>query len=69
MSSDLCSPHRELAISQRDTNYYDFLNEEMTQKKVLQTVSHYWEAHISKQWNSTDSCESSAGPLLVYPQQ
>ncbi|KAG6836107.1 hypothetical protein H0H93_011334, partial [Arthromyces matolae] len=46
-----------IAISQRDHNYYDFLNDPLTKSSIAQTVQTYWEKNIrtSKYWESTPS--------------
>ncbi|KAG6811627.1 hypothetical protein H0H92_006496 [Tricholoma furcatifolium] len=44
-----------IAISQRDMNYYDFLNESTTKQSIARAVQEYWGKHIrnSSYWEST----------------
>ncbi|KAF5382611.1 hypothetical protein D9615_002969 [Tricholomella constricta] len=44
-----------VGISQRDNNYYEFLNEPTTYKAIASAVQGYWEEKIrnSKHWEST----------------
>ncbi|KAJ3716977.1 D123-domain-containing protein [Lentinula raphanica] len=41
-----------LGICQRDTNYYDFLNQSETRSKVLQTVVEFWTNKIRPKWQA-----------------
>ncbi|KAF7978491.1 hypothetical protein HWV62_45635 [Athelia sp. TMB] len=41
-----------LGISQRDTNYYDFLNEPQTCRKITTAIKEFWETHIHGKWAS-----------------
>ncbi|KAJ7134571.1 D123-domain-containing protein [Mycena epipterygia] len=41
-----------LGISQRDTNYYDFLNDEPTRAGIISSVRDLWEAHIRPKWDA-----------------
>ncbi|KAJ7095917.1 D123-domain-containing protein [Mycena belliarum] len=43
-----------LGISQRDTNYYDFLNDEPTQARIVFTVRNFWETNIRARWDAPD---------------
>ncbi|KAG1898122.1 D123-domain-containing protein [Suillus fuscotomentosus] len=42
---------RLIGISQRDTNFYDFMNEPQTQSKILETLWHFWEDKIKSKWH------------------
>ncbi|KAG2096524.1 D123-domain-containing protein [Suillus discolor] len=42
---------RLIGISQRDTNFYDFMNEPQTQNKVLETLQRFWEDKIKSKWH------------------
>ncbi|KAJ7784611.1 D123-domain-containing protein [Mycena metata] len=39
-----------LGISQRDTNYYDFLNDEPTRSGIISSVRTFWETRIQTKW-------------------
>ncbi|KAJ4000380.1 D123-domain-containing protein [Lentinula boryana] len=39
-----------LGISQRDTNYYDFLNDPNTHSKVMNTTTEFWKTKIQPKW-------------------
>ncbi|KAJ6619454.1 D123-domain-containing protein [Mycena sp. CBHHK59/15] len=41
-----------LGISQRDTNYYDFLNDEPTKARIVSSVRGFWETHIKPKWGT-----------------
>lgn len=41
-------------ISQRDMNHYEFLTEESTKDKILESVSNFWEAEIKDKWDAQD---------------
>ncbi|KAJ7459811.1 D123-domain-containing protein [Mycena latifolia] len=41
-----------LGISQRDTNYYDFLNDEATRTGIVSTVRDFWETRIRPRWDA-----------------
>lgn len=45
-----------VGISQRDTNYYDFLNDPDTQSKIMNTVVTFWKNKIQPQWTAEASC-------------
>ncbi|KAJ6559239.1 D123-domain-containing protein [Mycena vulgaris] len=40
-----------LGISQRDTNYYDFLNDVPTRARIVSTVRAFWETNIKPKWD------------------
>jgi len=42
---------RLIGISQRDTNFYDFMNEPQTQSKILETLQRFWEDKIKSEWH------------------
>ncbi|KAI0062934.1 D123-domain-containing protein [Artomyces pyxidatus] len=44
-----------LGISQRDDNYYDFLNDPATQSKIATSVHAYWLTQIHPKWTATAS--------------
>jgi len=43
-----------LGISQRDTNYYDFLNDEPTRLGIISSVRAFWETQIKPKWDSPE---------------
>jgi hypothetical protein len=45
------------AISQRDQNHYDFLNEDATQVKIVDTISAMWDSKIRHAWDMTRDCK------------
>ena len=50
------APSLLLGISQRDTNYYDFLNESTAQTNITTSVKQFWETNIKLTWESTGDC-------------
>jgi D123 protein len=45
-------------ISQRgDANYYEFLNEPETQRKIVSSFVAYWTAHVKPKWTGPASCK------------
>jgi len=44
-----------VGISQRDMNYYEFLNEPETQSKIVSCFGAYWAAHIKPKWTGPSS--------------
>jgi hypothetical protein len=50
-----------LGISQRDTNYYGFLNEPGTQREIVSSFVEYWTAHVKPKWPTTTTT-AAAGP-------
>ncbi|KAG1864544.1 D123-domain-containing protein [Suillus tomentosus] len=42
---------RLIGISQRDTNFYDFMNEPQTQNKIVETLQRFWEDKIKSDWH------------------
>ncbi|KAJ4482201.1 D123-domain-containing protein [Lentinula aciculospora] len=44
-----------LGISQRDTNYYEFLNDSETHSKIMNTVVEFWRNKIQQQWKAEAS--------------
>jgi len=44
-----------VGISQRDTNYYEFLNEPSTQRKIVSSFVAYWTAHVKPKWTGPPS--------------
>jgi hypothetical protein len=49
-----------LGISQRDANYYEFLNEPATQGKIVESFVTCWTTHVKPKWTGPTSCASSA---------
>lgn len=45
-------------ISQRDMNHYEFLNEESTRDKIIDSVTKFWETEIRDKWAGSD-CKPS----------
>ncbi|KAG2145868.1 D123-domain-containing protein [Suillus clintonianus] len=43
--------NRLIGISQRDTNFYDFMNEPETQQKIAETLKRFWEEDVKSQWH------------------
>ncbi|KAJ7147470.1 D123-domain-containing protein [Mycena crocata] len=41
-----------LGISQRDTNYYDFLNDEPTKAGIVSSIRGFWETNIRTKWDA-----------------
>ncbi|KAH8998686.1 D123-domain-containing protein [Lactarius akahatsu] len=44
-----------VGISQRDTNYYEFLDEPETQRKILSSFIAHWAAHVQPKWTGPAS--------------
>lgn len=44
-------------ISQRDVNYYDFLNDPDTKAGILTAVAEFWQTKIKSQWSANEDCE------------
>jgi hypothetical protein len=44
-------------ISQRDSNYYDFLNEPATRGQIVTAVERFWQTNIKGNWESSGDCE------------
>ncbi|KAF8635993.1 hypothetical protein AX15_000155 [Amanita polypyramis BW_CC] len=42
--------NRLLGVTQRDTNYYDFLNEPETRENITTTMMQYWETKVKTRW-------------------
>jgi len=42
-----------LGISQRDSNYYDFLNEPATRGQIVTAVERFWQTNIKGNWESS----------------
>ncbi|KAF9454732.1 D123-domain-containing protein [Macrolepiota fuliginosa MF-IS2] len=45
---------RLIGISQRDMNHYEFLTEESTRAKIINTVTEFWESEIKDRWVGSD---------------
>lgn len=43
-------------FSQRDTNYYEFWNQEETNMKVTSTVEEFWAQNIRDKWSGQQDC-------------
>ena len=52
-------------ISQRDTNYYEFLNESGTQRKIVSSFVAYWTTHVKPRWTGPTSCKFAILPSLT----
>ncbi len=48
--------HSDAGIAQRDTNYYDFLNDPETEEKIVTTLIEYWESKIVPRCKANDDC-------------
>ncbi|KAF5360359.1 hypothetical protein D9756_004749 [Leucocoprinus leucothites] len=47
--------HRRLiGISQRDLNHYEFLTEESTRQKIIDSVTKFWDTEIKDNWPGND---------------
>jgi hypothetical protein len=44
-------------ISQRDFNYYDFLNEPATREQIATAVTQFWQTNIKGKWESGGDCK------------
>ncbi|KAH7885052.1 D123-domain-containing protein [Phlebopus sp. FC_14] len=44
-----------LGISQRDTNFYDFMSDPETQNTIKTTVRRFWEEHVRPKWTFTQA--------------
>lgn len=42
-----------LGISQRDMNYYPFLNEREMERRITEAISHVWEKNVKGEWEAT----------------
>ncbi|OAX42331.1 D123-domain-containing protein [Rhizopogon vinicolor AM-OR11-026] len=42
---------RLIGISQRDTNFYDFMNEPQTQQRIIEALQRLWEDSIKSKWH------------------
>ena len=49
-----------VAISQRDTNFYEFWNEPNTQAKVSLAIQDFWRTSILPKWTSSEDCKKSS---------
>lgn len=54
-----------LAVSQRDTNHYDFLMEVETQEKIAKSVSEFWEDKIKPRMKEQKDCRISLPAALL----
>jgi hypothetical protein len=52
-------------ISQRDFNYYDFLNEPATRAQIVTAVEQFWQTNIQGTWESNADCEPLA--IILQP--
>ena len=53
-------------MSQRDTNYYEFLNEPETQSKILSSFVAHWTEHVKPKWTGPASCKPSVHIHSTY---
>jgi D123 len=51
-----------VGISQRNMNYYEFLNEPETQNKIVSGFVAYWTEHVKPKWNGPASCKEKPTP-------
>jgi len=42
-----------LGISQRDPNYYEYLNEPVTRETIITTLNNFWETNIKERWETS----------------
>ncbi|KXN88223.1 hypothetical protein AN958_07682 [Leucoagaricus sp. SymC.cos] len=45
---------RLIGISQRDMNHYEFLTEDLTREKIVDSVTMFWETEIKDTWAGND---------------
>ncbi|KAF7365264.1 hypothetical protein MVEN_00398200 [Mycena venus] len=45
-----------IGVSQRDTNYYDFLNDAPTRARIVSSVRAFWETNIKTKWEGPQDC-------------
>ncbi|KAL5501449.1 hypothetical protein ACEPAH_8709 [Sanghuangporus vaninii] len=43
-----------LGISQRDQNFYPYMNEQETRKKIVDTIEKFWMREIQRTWSTED---------------
>ncbi|THH06087.1 hypothetical protein EW145_g4330 [Phellinidium pouzarii] len=43
-----------IAISQRDANFYEYMNEQKTRDKLLSTIKEFWIREIKQKWPTQD---------------
>ncbi|KAG1749234.1 D123-domain-containing protein [Suillus lakei] len=55
---------RLIGISQRDTNFYDFMNEPQTQNKIAEALQRLWEEKIKSKWHDFNPYAPRTDPLL-----
>ena len=60
LSSQLFKKHICVAISQRDTNFYEFWNEPNTQAKASSAIQDFWRINILPKWTSSEDCKKSS---------
>lgn len=53
------------AISQRDTNFYDFMNEANNQAKIVETLATFFKDHIQLKMLETTNCTFCT--ILIFP--
>ncbi|EPQ54533.1 D123-domain-containing protein, partial [Gloeophyllum trabeum ATCC 11539] len=53
---------RLLGISQRDTNYYEYLNDPSTSRLILDSVQEFWEKNVKDRW---DACPDYVFDILL----
>lgn len=46
-----------LGISQRDANYYDYLNDPQTCEKIKRAIETFWKTYIHGKWASGGDCK------------
>ncbi|KAG2153021.1 D123-domain-containing protein [Suillus bovinus] len=46
---------RLIGISQRDTNFYEFMNEPQIQNKIVETLGRFWNEKIKTEWHGQDN--------------
>ena len=52
-------PTSYVAISQRDTNFYEFWNDPNTQVKVSSAIQDFWRTNILPKWTSSEDCKEN----------
>jgi hypothetical protein len=52
----ILNPIAVAGITQRDANYYDFLNDPETREKITTAVTEYWKSKIVPRWKANEDC-------------
>ncbi|KAG2038610.1 D123-domain-containing protein [Suillus americanus] len=55
---------RLIGISQRDTNFYDFMNKSQTQNKIVETLQRFWKEKMESKWHGQRDCMYQEGCMV-----